>query len=344
MNLDLLYKLLKTPSPSGHELAIQKVVIEEMKPYADDFYKQQNMNLITAINTDSPVKVLLSGHIDEISLLIDRVNNDGTCRVLRNGGTRPYAYTCQHVYVLTKNGPVPGVFGYLPDMDKNAPKTEDLILDLGTSSKEETLELVEVGDPIIHQYEYEHLYKDMFAARALDDRLGAYICLEAMKKAKEKGTKNGVYVSTTVGEETTGRGAMSAANFVNPTCAIIVDVTYANDIRYLEYHSGEVALGKGPTLTWGSLMNQKMHEKMLEISKKLGFNVQYDVCPSRTFTDTDNIFSRFDGVPCYLVNIPLRYMHSSVEVCNLKDVEEIIDLIAEFIVELDENFNFNPFL
>jgi len=344
MNLDLLYKLLKTPSPSGHELEIQKVVIEEMKPYADEFYKQQNMNLITAINTESPIKVLLSGHIDEISLLIDKVNNDGTCRVLRNGGVRSYAYICQHVYVLTKKGLVPGVFGYLPGNDKTSPKIEDLILDLGTSSKEETLELVEVVDPIIHQYEYEHLYKDMFAARALDDRLGAYICLEAMKKAKEKGTKNGVYVSTTVGEETTGRGAMSAANFVKPTCAIIVDVTYANDIRYLEYHSGEVCLGKGPTLTWGSLMNKPMHEKMLELAKKLGFNVQYDVCPSRTFTDTDNIFSRFDGVPCYLVNIPLRYMHSSVEVCNLKDVEEIIDLIAEFIIELDENFNFNPFL
>lgn len=343
MNLDLLYKLLKTPSPSGHELEIQKVVIEEMKEFADEFYKQQNMNLITAINTESPVKVLLSGHIDEISLLIDKVYDNGTCRVLRNGGIRPYAYTCQHVYVLTKNGLVPGVFGYLPGMDKDAPKYEDLILDLGTTSKEETLALVEVGDPVIHQYEYEHLYGDTFAARALDDRLGAYICLEAMKKAKAKGTKNGVYVSTTVGEETTGRGAMSAAELVKPTCAIIVDVTYANDVKYLEYHSGEVCLGKGPTLTWGSLMNKKIHEKMLELSKKLGFNVQYDVCPSRTYTDTDNIFSRFDGVPCYLVNIPLRYMHSSVEVCNLKDVEEIIDLIAEFIVELDENFNFNPF-
>lgn len=343
MNMELLHKLLKTPSPSGHELAIQRLIIDEMKDVSDEVYKQTNMNLINAINIDSKVKVLMSGHIDEISLIIDKINNDGTCSVIRNGGINPYCYIGQHVNVVTKNGLVPGVIGYLPNLSKGGLQVSDLNLDLGTYSKEETSKLVKTGDPVVHMNDIRYLNENHLAARALDDRLGAFICLETMKRVKERNSKNGVYVSTTVGEETTGRGAMSAANLVKPTCALIVDVTYANDVRHLSEVNGEVALGKGPVLTHGSLMNKVMHEKMEKLALKHNIKVQYDFNPSRTFTDTDNIYSRFDGIPCYLISIPLRYMHSSVEVCNLKDVEEIIELFTEFIIELDENTSFNPF-
>ncbi len=343
MNYDLLYKLLKTPSPSGYELNIQKLVIEEMKGISDKVYTQDNLNVINAINPQSQVKVLLSGHIDEISLVIEKINADGTCKVTRNGGTNPYAYATHHVNVVTKKGLVPGVFGYVANMKKGGLEEGNLVLDLGTYSKEETEKLVNVGDPVIHSSDYRLLNENILSARALDDRLGAFICLEVLKRVKERGTKNGVYASTTVGEETTGRGAMSAANLINPTCALIVDVTYANDVNHLEHCIGEVALNKGPVLTIGSLMNKVMHEKMIELSEKLGIGVQYDINTSRTYTDTDNIFSRFNGIPCYLISIPLRYMHSSVEVCDLRDVEKIIQLFTEFILELNEETSFNPF-
>lgn len=343
MNYELLYKLLETPSPSGNELTIQKLVVKEMNGISDKVYYQENLNVINAINVESDVKILLSGHIDEISLVIEKVNTDGTCKVTRNGGINPYAYAAHHVNVVTKNGLVPGVFGYVANMKKGGLEASDLVLDLGTYSKEETLKLVSVGDAVVHSSDYRLLNKNILSARALDDRLGAFICLEVLKRVKERKTSNGVYVSTTVGEETTGRGAMSAANLINPTCALIVDVTYANDVNHLEHCIGEVALNKGPVLTIGSLMNKVMHEKMLKLSEKLGISVQYDINTSRTYTDTDNIFSRFNGIPCYLVSIPLRYMHSSVEVCDLRDVEKIIELFTEFILDLNENTSFNPF-
>ncbi len=343
MNYDLLYKLLKTPSPSGHELEIQKLIIEEMKDISQCCYKQQNLNVINGINPESNVKILLSGHIDEISLIIEKINDDGTCKVIKNGGIRPYAYTSQHVNVYTKNGLVPGVIGYLSDPKKDCMDVESLILDLGTYSKEETEKIVSVGDPVIHYNDYRLLNENILAARALDDRLGAFIALETLKRVKEKKTKNGVFVSTTVGEETTGRGAKSAVNLIKPTCALIVDVTYANDVKHLEKCSGEVSLNKGPVLTYGSLMNRKMHEMMVELCKKNNIKMQFDLSPSLTYTDTDDMFSSYDGIPCYLVSIPLRYMHSSVEVCDLRDVEKIIELFTEFILNFDENTSLDPF-
>ena len=346
-NQDFLEKLLKTPSPSGYELEIQKLVIDEMKDYADKVYTHQNYNVVHGINVDAKMKVLLSGHIDEIGLVINEIKENGTCKVERTGGVRSYMYLGQHVEVIThKDGKlikVPGVFGYLPDMGKNEIKVSDLVLDIGTKTKEETEKLVSVGDPVIHMNDFVPLNGTMYSARALDDRLGAFICLEVLKRVKERGSKNGVFVSTTVGEETTGRGAKAAAYQIKPTCSIIVDVTYANDLPYRENLSGNVALGKGPALCIGSEMNKIMFERMKKAASNLNMAVQFEIAPASTFTDTDDIYHSEAGIPSYLVSIPLRYMHSSVEVCDLKDSDDIINLLTEFICELDEDTSFDPF-
>ncbi|MBP5407835.1 MAG: M42 family peptidase [Bacilli bacterium] len=347
MDKKFLFDLLKTPSPSGYEIDIQRKIIDTMKPYSDKVLTHHSLNVVNVLNPDSKMKVLLSGHIDEISLVIDKVLDNGTIKMQRNGGIRPYMYLGQHVNVIHKvNGKikyVPGVIGYVPDLGKNEVKVNDLVLDLGTSSKEETLKLVSVGDPVIHMNDYVELANGFLSGRALDNRLGAFICLEVLKKAKEKGGKNGVYASSTVGEESTYRGAIAAADNVKPTCAIITDVCYAADLPYRENLTGSVALGKGPVLTIGSEMNSIIFEKMKEACKKLGINYQIKVTPEQTATDTDEIFHRQQGIPSFLISIPLRYMHSSVEVCSLKDVEDIINLMAQFILDLDENTNFNPF-
>ena len=342
-NYDLLYKLLSTPSPSGHELDIQKLIISEMSNVCDTFYKQDNMNLISVINEKSKVKVLLSGHIDEISLIIERINSDGTCSVCSNGGINPYNYIGQHVSIVTKSGLVPGVIGYVAGMSKGGLTVDDLQLDIGCYSKEEAAKIVSVGDPVVHEYSYKHLNNKIFTARALDDRLGAYICLETLRRVKERGCTNGVYVSTTVGEETSGRGANSATNLVKPTCALICDVTYANDVKHLQHAIGEVKLGKGPVLTFASVLNKKMHEEFVRLADEKNMPYQFDINTSRTYTDTDNIYPHFEGVPCYLISIPLRYMHSSCEVCDLEDVEKIIELFTDYICSLNEDTSFNPF-
>ncbi len=339
---ELLYKMLKTPSPSGSELTIQKMIINEMKGVSDKVITHHNFNVINVINPDSSTKILLCGHIDEVGLYIEKILNDGTCRLAKAGGVRPQVYIGQHVRVITQTGKeVYGVIGYTPNMEKL--KVTDLLLDLGTTTKEDTMKLVEIGDPVVHITNYTELSNNCLAGRALDDKLGAYIVLETLRKAKEQGSKLGVYASTTVGEETTGRGAKMAAQVVNPTIAIAVDVSYATDINYLDGLTGDTSLGKGPILTKGSLMNPKIHELMLASAKRLGLNIQMDIATSRSYTDADSVYDMHDGIPTYLVSIPLRYMHSSAEVCSMKDVEEIIDLLVDFIMHFDPTTDFDPF-
>lgn len=346
-NKDFLFSMLKIASPSGEEIGLQKYLIEAMKDVDDKVYTHHNMNVVHAINPDSKMKVLLSGHVDEISLVIEEIRANGTCRLCSNGNVRAYCYIAQHVVVYSKDENyntklVPGVITYLPGMDKGI-TVNDLILDLGVDSKEEAEKLVSIGDAVCHMTDYVELSGGKLAARALDDRLGAFICLEAMKRVKERGGKNGVYVSTTVGEETMGRGAKAAADQIKPTCSIVVDVTYASDINYRENLTNPVSLGKGPALTKGGTINKKMEKLIKEAADRLNINVQYEVACSRTYTDLDDIYYRQEGIPSYLISIPLRYMHSAVEVCHYKDVEEIIELITEFIMALDENTDFNPF-
>ena len=346
-NKEFLFSILKIASPSGDELELQKYLIDAMKDVDDAVYTHHNLNVVHAINTDSKVKVLLAGHVDEISLVIEEIRANGTCRVCSNGGIKPYVYLGQHVNVYTtdENGNkkvVPGVITYLPNMDKGV-KTNDLILDLGVDSKEEAEKLVTIGDSVCHMTDYVELANGRLSARALDDRLGAFICLEAMRRVKKRGGKNGVYVATTVGEETNGRGASAAADQIKPTCAIIVDVTYASDINYRENLTNPVSLGKGPGLTRCGIINKKMEKFVLDAAKRLNMNVQYEVATSRTYTDADSIYHRQGGIPVYLINIPLRYMHSAVEVCDYQDVEDIIELMVEVIMSLNEETNFNPF-
>lgn len=339
---ELLYKMLETPSPSGSELNIQKLIINEMKGVSDKVITHHNFNVINVINPDSPTKILLCGHIDEVGLYIEKVLDNGTCKLAKAGGVRPYAYISQHVKVITTdNKEVYGVIGYTPNMSNL--KVTDLLLDLGTSSKEETLKLISIGDPVVHCSNYTLLQNDFLAGRALDDKLGAYIILETLRRVKDQHTPLGIYASTTVGEETTGRGATSAANLVNPTVAIAIDVSYATDINYLDGLTGDTSLGKGPILTRGSLMNPVLHQLMCESCKRLGLNIQMDIATSRSYTDADSVYDKHNGIPTYLISIPLRYMHSSTEVCSMKDVEEIIDLLVDFIMHFDPNTEFDPF-
>lgn len=336
----LLEKLLSTHSPSGYEINIQKLLIKELQQVADGVITNQNLNVIHYLNKEAKTKILFAAHIDEIGAVINKIYENGTCRVEPIGGARAYMYAGQHVKVLTPSKEIPGVFGYTPNMENL--KFSNLILDLGTSSKEETQKLVQIGNPVVVDRTYSYLANNYLAAKALDDKLAVYIFSEVLKRVKGK-TNKGIYFSSTVGEETTGRGASVAVQQVKPTCIICLDVTYASDINYRENLTNDVSLGKGVCLTEGSLMNKCLHKRFLDLCKKHNIPYQMEVAPSRTYTDTDSMHTYFEGTPSYLISIPLRYMHSSVEVCSLDDVEKIIELITEFVISLEDDFNFNPF-
>ena len=345
MNQKFLEEMLDTCSVSGHDIELQKKVIDYMKDVSDEIMTDMTGNVIQVLNPHSPLKVLLCGHIDEIGFIVTSVQSDGSLKVTNAGGVRAVLYLGTHVQIKTKNGIVHGVVIVNSSLMKKTDLTcEDLTIDIGASSKEEALRYVDVGDCVCASTSYQYLIHDRMAARAMDDRIGAFIVLEAIRQAKEKGCKIGAYGATTVGEETSMRGAFWASQKVKPTCAIAIDVTYTSDYEGVSASAtGEVALGKGPVLCHSSIVNKKMNEILETCAKKLNIHLQYEIASGRTGTDADNIHFTNDGVPVALVSIPLRYMHSSIETLSLKDVQEIIDLLAEFLCAFDETVELDPF-
>lgn len=340
-NYELLEMMLSTPSPSGYELNLNKKIINAMKDVDDSVITMQDQNAIHVLNPKSKTKLLFLAHIDEVGLMINKINSDGTARVEEIGNPRVYCNIAQRGRALVGKKEVPCIITYLPNMDKGV-KIRDLIVDFGTSSKEETEKLVSIGTPIVLDRDYTYLNEKRLCGRALDDKICAYIILEAMKRVKEK-TNLGIYCCTSVGEETTSRGAKSAVYAVDPTATICLDVTYATDIQYRENLSGEKILGKGPVLCTGSIMNPIIDKKMVASCKKLGIPFQREVSPERSYTDTDWVYNHKGSTPAYLISIALRYMHSSVELVDLDDVESIIQMLVEFILSYKEGMSFNPF-
>ena len=344
MNKDFLETMIQTCSVSGHEETLQRKVIEYMKPLCDEILSDATGNVISVLNPDSDTKVLLCGHIDEIGFIVKGIESNGMIKVINAGGVRCGQYLGTHVSIYNSKGVVNGVVITNSSLLKNKDlSSDDLMIDIGAISKEEACKVVSIGDPICASVDFKYLLNNRVAARAFDNRIGAFIVLEALRKAKDKGCKIGVYSATTVGEETTMRGAHWASQKVKPTCAIAVDVTFTND--YAGAHSsGDVSLDEGPVLCYSSIVNKKLNEVFIKCAQDLNLNLQYEVCAGRTGTDADKVHFTNDGVPVALVSIPLRYMHSSIETLSLKDVEEIIDLLAEFLCQFDNTVELNPII
>lgn len=342
MNKDFLNKMLETPSVSGREYEVQKVVVSHMKNIADDIKTDTIGDVINIINPESPFKVLLAAHADEIGLTISRILEDGRCYVEEVGSITPGVYVAQRVRVITKKEIIYGAIAKNRNIFDKKVEDKDLVLDIGVTSKEEAEKLVEIGDVIIHDADYREINDNILAARALDDKIGVYTICEALRRAKERNAKVGVYACCTVGEETTKNGANIVARSVNPTCAIVVDV--GSDTVCLPScgNSNYNKLGGGPILGTGVTMNVKLEELARRCAKNKNINLQYETITSRSYTDADSINISNYGVPTTLISIPLRNMHSSAELVNLNDVEDVIELMVEIILNLDENFNFNP--
>ena len=342
MNYSFLYEMLEMESPSGFEFNMQKKVIEYMKNDVDKVITHHSGNVINVINPDSKIKVLLAGHIDEIGLMISEVLGNGLVKCTSAGGVRANMYVGQKVNAITLDGrKIPGVCNVFSGAFDKKISADDLIIDFGVDSKEEALKLVKPGDYVIFDTTYKHLANNRFTSRALDDKIGAFICLEALKRAKEYKATNGVYALTSVGEETTMRGANFAAAMVDASIAIVVDVTFVTHTAE-NVGCGDVKLGGGPVLCQSSIVNKKLNNMLALVAEENNINIQYEIAVGRTGTDADKIYYSKDGCPTALISIPLKNMHSPSEICDFKDVEDIIELIARFICKL-EDVNFNPY-
>ncbi|MFQ9510085.1 MAG: M20/M25/M40 family metallo-hydrolase [Lachnospiraceae bacterium] len=345
MNKQFLHELLSTDSVSGHEIGIQKKVINYMTKFVDEIRTDYTGNVISVVNPDSPVRILLSGHIDEIGLMVTHIQDNGMLKVASVGGIKVREYPGHKVRVCTEKGYVYGMVVTNSSIYKDADlKVSGLIIDIGADSKEEAAKYVRIGDTVIFDTDYRELVDDKICARAIDDRAGAFIILEATKRAKERGCGNGIYCVTSVGEETTMRGASWAAEGVEPTMGIAVDVTYATDYEGTNVaDTGDVRLGAGPVLCNSTIISKKINDLLKEAAKRADIPYQVEAAVGRTGTDIDKIHFAGKGVPTSLVSLPLRYMHSPAEMGSYKDIEACINLLTEFLLLVNDNTDLDPF-
>jgi len=344
MNREFLYTLLDSMSVSGHEIGLQKKVIAHMQPHCHKILTDHTGNVICVLNPDAPFRVMLAAHIDEIGLIVTHIQEDGLVRVARAGGIPAGIYPGHQVVLHGDAGPIYGAVIHSDSTKKADLKDTDLTIDIGAENADQARQYIREGDPAHLNTSHQLLLGDKLCARAIDDRGGAFIILEALKRAKELGCTAGVYCATTVGEETTMRGAYWAGANICPQVAIAVDVTYAQDYPgTAPEESGNVRLGKGPVLCNGSISSRKVNSLLRTIAREADIPIQEEAFAGRTGTDADKLHVTGTGVITALVSLPLRYMHSGAEVCDLKDVEAAIELLARFLHRVSESCDFDPF-
>ncbi|MBQ7059362.1 MAG: M20/M25/M40 family metallo-hydrolase [Firmicutes bacterium] len=345
MNKEFLFDLLSTGSVSGNEAELEKKIYDYMQDKADQVSVDELGNVTAALNPSASFKVLLAGHADEIGLMVTAVGSDGTLMVTKIGGIYTNTYPGHKVRIYTKNGVIYGAVANSREISRNKElKDSDLRIDIGAKDKEDALKYVELGDTVTFDTDVREMLNDCITGRALDDRIGAYIVMEALTEAKKKGAVVGCYSVTTTGEETTGNGAYFTASRVKPNIAIAVDVTYTSDnCGISEAVSGDVAVGKGPVICNNPSIHKKLNARLRECAKKLNMTVQTEAANGHTGTDGDTMHFTGIGVPFALVSIPLRYMHNPDEVGSLKDIQDCIDLLAEFFVSCSPDMDLKPF-
>ena len=345
MNKEFLMELLNSNSVSGSETEIEKKIYDHMLPIADTVSVDEMGTVTAAVNPEAPFRVLMTGHADEIGLMVTAVTEDGFLKVTNIGGVYATCFPGHKVRVHTKNGIVYGAVVNTRELAKKEDlKASDLTIDIGALDKADALKAVSLGDTVNFDTDVRELLNGRITARAMDDRVGAYIVMEALTIAKEKGVSIGVFAASTTGEETTGNGAYFTASRVRPNIAIAVDVTYTSDYAGIDAGlTGDISVGKGPVICNNPSIHKKVNERLLAAAEKLNMAVQIEAANGRTYTDGDIMHHTGLGVPFALVSIPLRYMHCPDEVGSLKDIQECAELLAQFLCDCAEDMNLKPF-
>lgn len=345
MNKDFLMELLCSNGVSGSEAEIEKKIYDRMMPIADVVSVDEMGTVTAVVNPQAPFRVLMTGHADEIGLMVTAVTSDGFLKVTNIGGVYATTYPGHKVRIHTGKGIIYGAVVNTRELcKKEGLKASDLTIDIGAVDREDALKAVSLGDTVNFDTDVRELLNGRITGRAMDDRVGAYIVMEALTLAKERGASVGVYAAATTGEETTGNGAYFTASRVHPNIAIAVDVTYTSDYAGIDMGlTGDISVGKGPVICNNPSIHKKVNEKLLEAASKLNMPVQIEAANGRTGTDGDIMHCTCLGVPFALVSIPLRYMHCPDEVGSLKDIQDCAELLAQFLCDCSENMDLKPF-
>ncbi|MGB5243030.1 MAG: M42 family metallopeptidase [Lutimonas sp.] len=351
-SMDFLEKYLNNASPTGYESEGQKIWMEYLKPYVDEFITDHYGNCVGVINPKATYKVVIEGHADEISWYVNYITDDGLIYVIRNGGSDHIIAPSKRVNIHTKKGIVKGVFGWpaihTRTKDKEEmPKIDNIFIDVGCQKKEEVEKLgVHVGCVITYPDEFMILNENNFVCRALDNRMGGFMIAEVARLLHENKKKLdfGLYITNAVQEEIGLRGAEMITETIKPNLAIVTDVCHDTTTPMIDKKKeGEIKSGKGPVISYAPSVQNNVRELILSVAEKNKIPFQRLAASRWTGTDTDAFAYSNGGVPSALISLPLRYMHTTVEMVHKDDVENVIKLIYETLLKIDVKKGFSYF-
>ncbi|QAR30918.1 M42 family peptidase [Ornithobacterium rhinotracheale] len=351
-SLDFLEKYLNVASPTGYESAGQKIWIDYIKKYVDEVHTDAYGTAYGIINPKAKFKVVIEAHADEISWYVNYITEDGLIYVVRNGGSDQAIAPSKRVNIHTKNGIVEGVFGWpaihtrLHGKDE-APKIESIFIDIGAKDKKEVEEMgVHVGCVITYPDEFKIMNDRYFCCRALDNRIGGFMIAEVARLLKEnkKKLKFGLYITNSVQEEVGLNGAKMIAETIKPNAAIVTDVTHDTTTPMIDKKKeGEQKCGAGPVIAYAPAVHHTLRNIIEKAAEDNKIPFQRAALSRYTGTDTDAFAYSNGGVPSALLSLPLRYMHTTVEMVHKDDVKNLIQLMYESLLKIENNHDFSYF-
>ncbi len=349
-----LRRYLNNASPTGYEWSGQKLWLEYLKPYIDEWQLDNYGTAYGIINPGQPYKVVIEGHADEISWFVNYVSDDGFIHVIRNGGSDFLIAPSMRVWIhLRHGGKIEGVFGW-PAIhtrtDKDAsvtPALDNITIDIGAKDREEVLKMgIHVGCVVTFQDELTILNERYYTGRALDNRMGGFCIAEVARLLKENNIQlpYSLYLVNSVQEEVGLRGAEMITNSIRPNVAIVTDVTHDTHTPMISSKKhGDVRCGNGPSVTYAPAVHQKLLDIIIATAEKHQIPFQREAASRVTGTDTDAFAYSNGGVPSALISLPLRYMHTTVEMAHKDDVNNLIWLIYEALQNIENGHDFKYF-
>ena len=344
---------LNNASPTGFESPGQQLWLDYLRPYVDEVGLDNYGTAYGVINPGKEFRVVIEGHADEISWFVHYITDGGFIHVIRNGGSDHQIAPSKRVNIHGDKGIVRGVFGWPAihtrrgDEAKLQPQIHNITIDVGAKNKDEVLEMgIHVGSVITYPDELEVMNDRYYCGRALDNRMGGFCVAEVARLIKEQNIEldYSLYIVNSVQEEVGLRGAQMIADTIKPHVAIVTDVTHDTGTPLLNKSKvGDVRSGKGPSVTYAPAVHNKLLKLIIDTAANNKIDIQREASSRATGTDTDAFAYSNGGVPSALISLPLRYMHTTVEMAHKDDVEGVIKLILETLKNIKGGMSFKYF-
>jgi putative aminopeptidase FrvX len=349
---EFLFSLLNTPSPAGFEAEGQKTWMNYVGPFVDSLENDAYGNAwATLTGSGSSARIMLAAHADEIGFIVQNITDEGFLYVARIGGSDRAIARGKRVTILGEKGRVTAVIGNTAihlrgkDSDK-IPEVHELYLDIGANTKEEVENRgVRVGHPAIYADIAEELVPGRIVGRAIDNRIGGFILAQVLQNLSADGHRPSatLFAVNSVQEEIGGSGMKMISYRLEPSVAIVLDVTHATDSPGIDRNRyGSIKLGNGPTVTHGTANHPEVVKRLIMLANDLEIPIQHETSSYSTGTDTDHVYAMKGGVPSALLSVPMRYMHSTVEMIDFSDVERCVLLLTHFVRSIANKEEFIP--